>query len=84
MLLVAAVIAIAVVITLKKRSQNSEPELGPVPGPPGQVQKKYGDALKIAMQFFDVQKCMIFSPNDFPFLVFAFLIHFALRVLVNS
>ncbi|KAI8549515.1 hypothetical protein RHMOL_Rhmol06G0030700 [Rhododendron molle] len=55
-LLVAAVIAVAVVITVRKRSQNSEPELGPVPGPPGQVQKKYGDALKIAMQFFDVQK----------------------------
>lgn len=74
MLLVAAVIAIAVVITVRKRSQNSEPELGPVPGPPGQVQKKYGDALKIAMQFFDVQKCMIFSsPTISQFLHLRFL-----------
>lgn len=29
----------------------------PVPGPPGAVAKKYGDALKIALQFFDIQKC---------------------------
>ncbi|PSR99599.1 Endoglucanase [Actinidia chinensis var. chinensis] len=55
-LVVAALIVVAVVIALKKRNDNSEPDLGPVPGPPGAVQKKYGDALKVAMQFFDIQK----------------------------
>ncbi|XP_057502607.1 endoglucanase 10-like [Actinidia eriantha] len=55
-LLVMAVIATAIVITVKKKTQNSEPKLGPVPGPPGAVEKKYGDALKLAMQFFDIQK----------------------------
>lgn len=55
-LLVLVVIGLAVFIIVRKRTQKSEPELGPVPGPPGAVQKKYGDALKIAMQFFDVQK----------------------------
>ncbi|OMP02512.1 Glycoside hydrolase, family 9 [Corchorus olitorius] len=29
----------------------------PFPGPPDTIDKKYADALKIAMQFFDVQKC---------------------------
>ena len=56
-LLVMAVIATAIVITVKKKTQHSEPKLGPVPGPPGAVEKKYGDALKLAMQFFDIQKC---------------------------
>lgn len=72
-LLVLVVIGLAVFITVRKRTQKSEPELGPVPGPPGAVQKKYGDALKIAMQFFDVQKCIIFSsPSISHFFVLSF------------
>ncbi|KAL6995825.1 hypothetical protein U1Q18_005960, partial [Sarracenia purpurea var. burkii] len=39
--LVAAIIAIAMVILINKKKQHSESELGPVPGPPGAVQKEY-------------------------------------------
>ncbi|KAK9271453.1 hypothetical protein L1049_027044 [Liquidambar formosana] len=53
-LVVAAVIISAIVITVKKRSDHSK--AAPVPGPPGAIVKKYADALGIAMQFFDVQK----------------------------
>lgn len=51
---IAALVATAVVITIKKKTKHSE--AAPVPGPPGAIAKKYADALKIAMQFFDVQK----------------------------
>ncbi|KAF5739349.1 EG isoform 3 [Tripterygium wilfordii] len=57
-LVVLAVVVAAIVITVKKRSDHhsgsGEPE--PVPGPPGAIDEKYADALKIAMKFFDVQK----------------------------
>ena len=68
MLVVAALIVVAVVIALKKRNGSSEPDLGPVPGPPGAVQKKYGDALKVAMQFFDIQKCKFLIPSIYSLL----------------
>ncbi|XP_047322127.1 endoglucanase 24-like [Impatiens glandulifera] len=59
-LVVVAAIAAAVALTVVKKSKHSgsggSSGLGPVPGPPGAVNKKYGDALKVAMQFFDVQK----------------------------
>lgn len=55
-LIVLAVVVAAVVLTIKKKSNHSN-EAAPVPGPPGAPVKKYGDALQIAMQFFDVQKC---------------------------
>lgn len=61
-LIVLAGIAFAVFVVLR---HNSEPEAAPVPGPPGAITKKYADALKIAMQFFDVQKCTF--PNSFFF-----------------
>jgi|UniRef100_A0A2N9EDT0 hypothetical protein len=51
---VLAVIAAAMVLTLKKTKHSDA--AAPVPGPPGAAVKKYSDALKIAMQFFDVQK----------------------------
>ncbi|KAF3446764.1 hypothetical protein FNV43_RR11944 [Rhamnella rubrinervis] len=54
-LVILAVIAAAIVIVVKKKSGNSD-HVAPVPGPPGAVVQKYGDALKVAMQFFDVQK----------------------------
>lgn len=57
-LLILAVVAAAVVVTVKKRSGHGGggDEAAPVPGPPGAVQKKYADALKLATQFFDIQK----------------------------
>ncbi|KAK9023131.1 hypothetical protein V6N11_003360 [Hibiscus sabdariffa] len=54
---ILALVVGAVVYGVKKKmdhAKDSKPE--PVPGPPGAIDKKYGDALKIAMQFFDVQK----------------------------
>ncbi|KAL4650155.1 hypothetical protein ACB092_01G066300 [Castanea dentata] len=54
-LIVLAVVVAAVVLTIKKKSKHSN-EAAPVPGPPGAPVKKYGDALQIALQFFDVQK----------------------------
>ncbi|KAJ9186466.1 hypothetical protein P3X46_002036 [Hevea brasiliensis] len=52
---VLALVVVAVVYTVKKKTNKSD-EASPVPGPPGAVEKQYADALKIAMQFFDVQK----------------------------
>lgn len=54
-LVILALIVGAIVITIKKKTSHSG-EAPPVPGPPGAVVKKYSDALKVAMQFFDVQK----------------------------
>ncbi|CAH9094251.1 unnamed protein product [Cuscuta epithymum] len=53
-LVVAAPIVLAVVLILRKKHGGSD--VAPVPGPPGAVTQRYGDALQIAMQFFDVQK----------------------------
>ncbi|PKI77425.1 hypothetical protein CRG98_002198 [Punica granatum] len=53
---VLALVAGAIVITVRKRSSHGGDEAEPAPGPPGAPDKKYSDALKIAMQFFDVQK----------------------------
>ncbi|KAJ4702097.1 Endoglucanase [Melia azedarach] len=54
-LVILALVVGAVVYTIKKKSGHSN-KPAPVPGPPGAIEKKYSDALKIAMQFFDVQK----------------------------
>lgn len=54
---VLAAIVAAVALTLKKKFGHSDGgAASPVPGPPGAIDTKYSDALKIAMQFFDVQK----------------------------
>ncbi|KAK6131289.1 hypothetical protein DH2020_034960 [Rehmannia glutinosa] len=55
-LLVLGAAAFAVFVIMRHKMLKSEPVAAPVPGPPGAVTKKYADALKIAMQFFDVQK----------------------------
>ncbi|KAL7227908.1 hypothetical protein ACSBR1_022731 [Camellia fascicularis] len=56
-LVLVACIVIAVVLTVKKKTnKHSLPQLGPVPGPHGVVDRQYGNALNLAMQFFDVQK----------------------------
>lgn len=62
-LIILALVVGAVVYTIKKRIAKSDDD-SPVPGPPGAVQKKYADALNIAMQFFDVQKCI--TSSSFP------------------
>ncbi|KAF9683128.1 hypothetical protein SADUNF_Sadunf05G0179900 [Salix dunnii] len=57
-LLVAVILALvigAIVYTVKKKNEKSEGP-APIPGPPGATDKKYADALKIATQFFDIQK----------------------------
>ncbi|XP_042510097.1 endoglucanase 24-like [Macadamia integrifolia] len=54
---VLAVIAAAVALTIVKKSHHSKGgSAAPVPGPPGAITQKYADALKLAVQFFDVQK----------------------------
>ncbi|KAJ4966409.1 hypothetical protein NE237_018258 [Protea cynaroides] len=52
---IAAATAI-VLFVVEKKSHLSNGGPAPVPGPPGAVVQKYGDALKLAVQFFDVQK----------------------------
>lgn len=57
-ILILAIVACAIVITIKKRaSHGGDDEAPPVPGPPGAIDSKYADALKLAVQFFDIQKC---------------------------
>lgn len=53
---VVALIAGAVALVVIKKRQNDSDGPAPVPGPPGAVTQKYSDALKTAVQFFDVQK----------------------------
>ena len=65
-LIVLAAVILAVVYMvkskMKKPDDNDDNEAGPVPGPPGAIDKKYADALKLALQFFDIQKCTKSSP----------------------
>ncbi|KAG5246474.1 endoglucanase [Salix suchowensis] len=53
--IILALVIGAIVYTVKKKSEKSEGP-APIPGPPGATDKKYADALKIATQFFDIQK----------------------------
>ncbi|KAJ8749690.1 hypothetical protein K2173_012241 [Erythroxylum novogranatense] len=55
-LVILAVAVCAIVYTFKKKGHHKSDDLGPVPGPPGAIEKKYSNALKVAMQFFDVKK----------------------------
>lgn len=57
-LVIVALIVGAIVIAIKKKQSdnNSDDDAAPVPGPPGAISQNYADALKIALQFFDVQK----------------------------
>lgn len=62
-LIVLAAVILAVVYMVKsKMNKSDDDEAGPVPGPPGAIDKKYADALKLALQFFDIQKCTKNSP----------------------
>ncbi|XP_041016468.1 endoglucanase 2 isoform X2 [Juglans microcarpa x Juglans regia] len=56
-ILVIVVLAlVGCVILVIKKPHSLYDEAAPVPGPPAAPVKKYANALKIAMQFFDVQK----------------------------
>ncbi|XVF73896.1 hypothetical protein PTKIN_Ptkin13bG0017400 [Pterospermum kingtungense] len=56
-IVILALVVGAVVYTIKKKmNHGNDDKAAPVPGPPGAIDKKYTDALKVAMQFFDVQK----------------------------
>lgn len=57
MLIVVAAVGFAVYYAVVQKKHKSGFEAAPVPGPPGAITKKYADALKVAMQFLDVQKC---------------------------
>lgn len=58
-LIVLAAVILAVVYMVKSKMKKSDDGDGdgPVPGPPGAIDKKYADALKLSLQFFDIQKC---------------------------
>lgn len=64
-LIVASVVVVAVVFTIRNRSDDSG-KAAPVPGPPGAIEKKYADALNVAMQFFDIQKSGKLVNNKIP------------------
>lgn len=55
-LIIAALVVTAAVVAIKKRKPHHA-EVLPVPGPPGAINQKYADALGVALQFFQVQKC---------------------------
>ncbi|KAG6492708.1 endoglucanase 24-like [Zingiber officinale] len=52
---VAILVAVAAVLTIKEKHHHHRDVL-PVPGPPGAIDKKYADALAVALQFFQIQK----------------------------
>ncbi|XP_047975849.1 endoglucanase 10-like [Salvia hispanica] len=54
--IVSGVVALAVFFTVRSKIHKSDSGPAPVPGPPGAIDKKYADALKVATQFLDIQK----------------------------
>lgn len=48
-------VVLAIVFTVRHKASHSDGGGDDIA--PGSVDKKYADALKIAMQFFDIQKC---------------------------
>lgn len=56
-IVILALVVGAIVYTIKKKMDHgNDDKAAPVPGPPGAIDKKYADALKVAMQFFNIQK----------------------------
>ncbi|WOG91953.1 hypothetical protein DCAR_0311208 [Daucus carota subsp. sativus] len=56
-LIVLGVIAFAIYMVIHEKNLFSDKDsAAPVPGAPGAINRKYSDALKVALQFFDVQK----------------------------
>lgn len=59
-IVILALVVGAIVYTIKKKMDHgNDDKAAPVPGPPGAIDKKYADALKVAMQFFNIQKCTL-------------------------
>lgn len=65
-LVVAALVAAAVFFSVKKKHHHRD--VLPVPGPPGALDQRYADALGVALQFFQVQKCTLY--NSIPLMIF--------------
>ncbi|CAL0305866.1 unnamed protein product [Lupinus luteus] len=64
-IVIVAVAVAAIVYTVTKKIGHSD-KPDPVPGPPGAVQQKYSSALKISLQFFDIQKSGKLVNNKIP------------------
>lgn len=64
--IVLGAVAFAIFYTVRSKTHKSDSGPAPVPGPPGAIAKKYADALKVATQFLDIQKCTF--PSFFFFL----------------
>ncbi|KAK3129605.1 hypothetical protein QOZ80_6BG0482270 [Eleusine coracana subsp. coracana] len=65
--LVAALVATAAMFAIMKRKPGGRHlKPLPVPGPPGAIDSKYGDALGVALQFFEVQKSGKLDNNKIP------------------
>ncbi|CAN6880258.1 unnamed protein product [Brassica oleracea] len=57
-IIVLIAVVLAIVFTIRHNKSNKHPDDGADIVPlPGSIDKNYADALKIAMQFFDIQKC---------------------------
>lgn len=56
-IIVLIAVVLAIVFTIRHNKANKHPDDGGDITVPGSVDKNYADALKIAMQFFDIQKC---------------------------
>ena len=62
-MIVLGVIAFAIYMVIHEKNLFSDKDsAAPVPGAPGAINRKYSDALKVALQFFDVQKCNLPFP----------------------
>lgn len=62
---IAVLVVIAASITIWRDLHELQNKVSGVRMPPNGVAQNYSDALHIAMQFFDVQRCNLksFSPN---------------------
>ncbi|GAB4839115.1 hypothetical protein Ancab_028643 [Ancistrocladus abbreviatus] len=65
-IIVAGVIVAAIVIAIRLKNGNSKGGAAPVPGLPGAIDSKYANALKAALQFFDVPKSGKLVDNKIP------------------
>ncbi|CAM8919093.1 unnamed protein product [Rhodiola kirilowii] len=63
-IVMVALVLSAVVITFGNGLFGYEPE--PVPGPPGEIDPRYAEALKLGMMFFDIQKSGKLENNKIP------------------
>lgn len=63
-IIVLAVLVVGIVLLIKHK--NGDNDVAPVPGPPGELTKTYANALKLALQFFDIQKSGKLVDNKIP------------------